>query len=255
MNALFRVPTALFAGLLVAAVASAPLGAQEGEVGISAELVREALRGPGDGSAWTALEQEAVAAADGPFVLRELRVDADGLHLGLGGYGLPSLEQTMKVGAPTRVVVVLPGARTALPHGHEVGVHRPFSSVRVRQAPFGVEVEAVLPAGLAAVLDEDADGVRIRVASASVDTGASRAAARLGPALAAWTARTWLDGLRAGRPLALFPLAAVAASALLLLSLLWGRRRSGATATWQGVSDARRLADRLAPAIEPRGER
>lgn len=252
MNSAFRIPTALLAGLLAAGLAI-PATAQDAPP-LSADLVREALRGPGDADAWTALESEAVAAADGPFVLRDVRSDDGGLLLELAGYGLPTLEQVMKAGAPTRVIVTLPGARTALPHGYEPAAVQGFAAVRVRRAPFGIEVEAELPAGTAAVLDEDGQGVRIRpVAPVATPTPAPNAGSSI-PDLVSWTARTWVDGLRSGRPLALFPLAAVAALALLLLSWAWARHRAE-PAVWQGVSDARRLADRLAASVAGRAER
>ncbi len=248
MNSVFRVPTALFAGLLLAGLAGVPLAGQDADAARSADLVRAALGGSDDGEAWAALESEAMAAADGPFVLRGLRARDGGLLLELGGYGLPTLEQVMKAGAPTRVVVSLPGARTSLPHGYAPERVSGFVSVRVRQAPFGVEVEAELPPGTAAVLDEDGAGVAIRPVTPAAEARGALPTAASVPALMQWTARTWLDGLRAGRPLALFPLAAVAALALLALTWMWGRRRPSGAA-WQATSDARRLADRLAPSV------
>lgn len=218
-----------------------------------AELVRQVLTSPDDGDAWSALETEATEAAEGPFLLRALRFDAPGaaLALELGGYGLPTLEQSMKTGARTRIVVTLPGARSALPHGFEVAAGDRFGDVRVRHAPYGIEVEATLPEGVAAVIDETAEGVRIRIVDGAPVAAAADIVA-VGPSLFAadeismvlHVARAWLVALRAGRPLALFP--AIGMGALLLLIGSWFivRRRSSVP-TWRGASDAQRLADRL----------
>lgn len=216
---------------------------------VRADLVRQVMSSPDDGDAWSALEVEATEAADGPFLLRALRFDVSdaALAIDLGGYGLPTLEQSMKTGARTRIVVSLPGARSALPHGFEVVAGERFADVRVRHAPYGIEVEATLPEGVAAVFDETAEGVRVRAVE-RVETAAiaapepGSAAAEISVVL--HVARAWLVSLRAGRPLALFPAIGLGALFLLIGSWLIVRRRSPAP-TWRGASDAQRLADRL----------
>lgn len=237
------------AALLALVVSAGALIGQEPEPTLDADLVRRALAGTSDEAAWSALEGEAIAAADGPFVLRQLRFEGDGseLMLELAGYGLPTLEQVMKAGAPTRVVVSLPGARSALPHGFEMVDPRGFDVVRVRQVPGGVEVEALLPEGTAAVIDESADGVRIRPVQPAA-TSAQTAGTDL-TAVAAWAVERWIEALRLGRPLAIFPLVGVGALSLLLLSWIWTRSRGG-SAGWTGATDAQRLADRLSASAD-----
>lgn len=224
-----------------------PLSAQD-RPAARADLVRQVLATPGDGDAWSALETEATAAADGPFVLREVRVRAEEgvLALELGGYGLPTLEQSMKAGRRTRVVVTLPGARSALPHGIQIPSAAGFDGIRVRHAPFGVEVEATLPEGMAAVIEETADGVEIRslrrIATVVSSPPRSAAGDRLSVLIA--VGRTWVASLRAGRPLALFPAAGMAALLLVCGAFLLVRRRP-AGRSWQTAADAQRLAERL----------
>ena len=235
-----------------ATVAPAQVAAQP-RPAVRAELVRQVLTSPDDGEAWTALETEATEAADGPFLLRALRFEAPdaALALDLGGYGLPTLEQSMKTGARTRIVVTLPGARSALPHGFEVAAGDQFGDVRVRHAPSGIEVEATLPEGVAAVFDETADGVRIRAVDGAIATVAAGVVGAPESRFAAdeismvlHVAQAWLASLRAGRPLALFPAIGLGAFLLLIGSWFMIRRRSSAP-SWRGASDAQRLADRL----------
>lgn len=234
--------------LALASVVAAPLSAQD-RPAARAELVREVLSSPDAGDAWSALESEAVEAADGPFLLLAARFDEleGSLILDLGGYGLPTLEQSMKAGARTRLVVSLPGARTGLQHGLELAAGDQFADVRVRQAPYGVEVEASLPEGVAALIDETAEGVRIRAVAEAPPTAAASPAQPFAAdelAVAAQVARAWVGSLKAGRPLALFPTLGVAALMLLALGWLVARRRAP-TPAWHGASDAQRLADRL----------
>lgn len=238
--------------LLALLIAVGPVAGQAPQSGLDADLVRQALNGPSDGVAWSELEGEAMVAAEGPFVLRDLRFASEGgseLLLELAGYGLPTLEQVMKSGTSTRVVVSLPGARTALPHGFELADTRGFDMIRVLQAPHGIEVEATLPAGTAAVLEESADGVRIRPAlPAPVVIAAAPAGTDIAE-VARWAAGHWVDALRQGRPLAVFPLVGMGALSLLFLTWLWSRGR-GVSPGWGGATDARRLADRLSASAD-----
>ncbi|MEK9509609.1 hypothetical protein WI460_15530 [Gemmatimonadota bacterium Y43] len=232
-------------GLVAVLVSAAAVVGQTPEPTLDADLVRRALAGTSDEAAWSALEGEAMAAAEGPFVLRQLRFEGEGseLLLELAGYGLPTLEQVMKPGAPTRVVVSLPGARSAVPHGFELADPRGFQEVRVRQAPHGVEVEALLPAGTAAVIDEAADGVRIRPVTPAAAVAQEGSGTEIAT-VAVWAVQQWVEALRLGRPLAIFPLVGAGALSLLLLSWIWARGRNAASG-WSGATDARRLADRL----------
>ena len=231
---------------------ASPLTAQSGAA-VTRDLVRQVLSSPDDGAAWSALESEAAAAGEEPFTLRNVRVDEEfgGLLLDLGGYGLTSLVQvTTTAGTTTQIVVSLPDARTALPGGFELAGVPGMTDVRVRQEPFGVEVEANLAAGTAAVIDETAEGVRVRpvggLEAVQPTTSLPEPAAARGLDRAAVTlfARSWLDALKAGRPLAVFPLLAV--GVLTLLALLWLTFRSRPTGRlWHSVADAQRLADKL----------
>lgn len=238
--------------------------AQEpGDPPLDAEVVRRALTGTGEPSDWATLEEGAIAAADGPFVLRDLRVDdASTLELRLSGYGLPTMEQVMKPGTPARVVVSLPGAQSALPHGHELTESGAFTTVRVGRGPEGVRVEAVLPVGMVAVIDESAEGVRIRPVEAASPLGPAFGTARgdvpdggSGAAADGLVATTLhhlgvrLDALRGGRWEALLPLGGLVALVLILASglRLRDRERAGGRGS---ATDARRLAERLAPSSE-----
>jgi len=242
----FVVP--ILAALGAAFLLAGALSAQD-RPAVRAELVRQVMSSPDDGEAWSALETEATEAAEGPFLLRALRFERSegAIALDLGGYGLPILDQSMKTGARTRVVVTLPGARSALPHGFSLVAGAQFDDVRVRQVPDGVEVEATLPEGVAAIFDETADGVRVRAVAQAVPVAAVIPESRFAAdeiSVVLHVARTWLVSFRAGRPLALFPAIGIGAFLLLMGSWFLLRRRSTAPA-WLGASDAQRLADRL----------
>ena len=142
-------------GLVAALATAGVLGAQSPDAPLDAELVRRALAGTTDPADWTMLEEDALTAAAGPFVLRDVGVaEASVLELGLAGYGLPTLDQGLKPGEPTRVVVSLPGARSVFPHGYELAEPGDFTSVRVQQGPDGIQVVALLPPGRVAVIEE-----------------------------------------------------------------------------------------------------
>ncbi len=234
-------------GLLGLLLVASPASSQD-RTAAQADLVRQVLAAPDDGDAWSALESEATASADGPFMLRgvALRPDDGVLALELGGYGLPTLEQSMKAGRRTRVVITLPGARSALAHGTQIASAAGFEGVRVRHAPFGVEVEASLPEGMAAVLDETSEGIEVRSLPGAVQPLSAPASRAADDALAVLRAvgQTWLVSLRQGRPLAVFPVVGMAALILLLGSVLLVRRRAHPR-SWQTAADAQRLAERL----------